>query len=185
MDRPSVIKATIVPPARVLADYAECPIFDQWGETVIESSTERRAEDARLLRESLGLLAPVAPQLVTAFYDQLFAEHPDVRSMFPEEMDPQCERLLAAIVALATHYDEPEQLIPALTTMGRNHARYRAELVHYAAVGEALMTVLRRFAGQAWNAQYEGAWLRAYTFAAGTMMAASALAPRAEEPLAA
>ncbi|GAA5188563.1 hypothetical protein GCM10023322_39520 [Rugosimonospora acidiphila] len=140
-------------------------------------STTRRAEDARLLRESLNLLAPVAHQLVAAFYDQLFATNPAVRPMFPDSMDLQRERLLNALVALATHYDEPDQLVPALTAMGRNHVRYRAELPHYAAVGEALMVVLRRYAGESWNDEYESAWRRAYTFAAGTMLAASALAP--------
>jgi methyl-accepting chemotaxis protein len=145
----------------------------------------RRGADARLLRESLDLLAPVAPAVVAAFYEQLFADNPTVRSMFPEVMDLQRERLLGAIVALAGHYDEPEQLVPALTALGRNHVRYETELVHYAAVGEALLAVLRRFAGEAWSADYEGAWRRAYTFAAGTMMVASALAPRAPESLAA
>jgi methyl-accepting chemotaxis protein len=155
------------------------------GHAVTEPTPSRRTEDAQLLRESLDLLAPVAPAVVAAFYDQLFADNPAVRSMFPEVMDLQRERLLGAIVALVTHYDEPERLVPALTSMGRRHVQHRTELAHYAAVGEALMTVLCRFAGEAWTAEYEGAWRRAYTFAAGTMMAASALASRTQEPLAA
>jgi methyl-accepting chemotaxis protein len=130
----------------------------------------RRLEDHRLLSESLGLLAPVAHDVVAAFYEQLFIEYPQVRSMFPASMEPQQDKLLKAIIALVTHYDRPDQLTPALTALGRNHLRYGAELGHYAAVGGTLMSVLRRYAGDAWNAEYEGAWQRAYTWAAGTMM---------------
>jgi methyl-accepting chemotaxis protein len=152
---------------------------------VADNATARRVEDARLLRESLDLVAPVAPELIAAFYDQLFADNPAVRTLFPAVMDQQRERLLKAVIALVTHYDQPEVLIPALTSMGRNHVRYGAQLPHYAAVGTALLEVLRRFAGTAWNPDYEGAWQRAYTFAAGTMLAASALAPVPEQELAA
>ncbi len=133
----------------------------------------RRAEDHRLLTESLGLVAPVAHELVAAFYRQLFTEYPQVRTMFPANMEPQREKLLKAIIALVTHYNRPDQLVPALSALGRNHVGYGAQLAHYAAVGSTLMSVLRRFAADAWNAEYEGAWQRAYTFAAGTMMTAA------------
>ena len=150
-----------------------------------DTTANRRSEDARLLSESLNLIAPVAPELIAAFYDQLFTDYPSVRPMFPPVMDLQRDRLLKAVIALVTHYDNPDALVPALTTMGRNHVRYGAQLDHYAAVGGVLMATLRKFAGDAWNAEYEGAWQRAYTFAAGTMMAAAAHAETTPETLAA
>ena len=78
----------------------------------------QRTEDARMLRESLALVAPVAEQLIASFYERLFAEYPQVRSMFPANMDMQREKLLKAVIALVTHYDTPEALLPALSTMG-------------------------------------------------------------------
>jgi methyl-accepting chemotaxis protein len=139
-----------------------------------------RTEDHRLLQESLALVAPRADELVASFYDQLFAEHPTVRSLFPPVMDQQREKLLKAIIALVTHYDQPDQLMPALTSMGRNHVRYGAEMGHYAAVGKILLETLSRFAGDAWTPEVEGAWTRMYTFAAGAMMQ-GAEAAKAEE----
>jgi methyl-accepting chemotaxis protein len=133
----------------------------------------QRIHDHRLLQESLGLVAPVADELVRAFYDQLFHDYPQVRPMFPAVMDLQRERLLKAIIALVTHYDRPEQLMPALTAMGRNHTGYGVRLEHYSAVGATLLATLSTFAGSAWTPEVEGAWTRAYTFAAGAMMNAS------------
>lgn len=131
-----------------------------------------RLQDHRLLQESLGLVAPVAGDLVAAFYDRLFEDYPQVRPMFPAVMDLQRERLLKAIIALVTHYDHPEQLMPALTAMGRNHVGYGAQPAHFDAVGATLLATLAAFAGPAWSPEYEGAWTRAYTFAAGTMIRA-------------
>jgi methyl-accepting chemotaxis protein len=142
----------------------------------------RRVEDHRLLTESLGLITPVAHDVVAAFYQQLFLDYPQVRALFPANLQPQREKLLSAIIALVTHYDRPDQLTTALTSLGRNHIRYGTQLSHYAAVGETLMTVLRRFAGAAWNDEYEGAWQRAYTFAAGTMMMAAVQAAEVTTP---
>jgi hemoglobin-like flavoprotein len=144
----------------------------------LDSST--RIEDHKLLQASLALVAPRADELVASFYDQLFTEHPTVRSLFPAVMDLQREKLLKALIALVTHYDTPEQLMPALTTMGRNHVRYGAEIEHYGAVGSILLATLSRFAGDAWTPELEGAWTRAYTFAAGAMMQ-GAEAAKAEE----
>ncbi len=130
-------------------------------------------EDHRLLNESLGLVAPQSSELIAAFYDKLFADYPGVREMFPADMDPQREKLLKAIIALVTNYDRPDQLGPALTSMGRNHSRYGAQPAHFDAVGATLLATLRSFAGEAWTPEYEGAWTRAYTAAAGAMMAAA------------
>jgi len=142
----------------------------------------RRVEDHRLLSASLELIAPVAHDVVAAFYQQLFLDYPQVRGLFPTNMQPQREKLLSAIIALVTHYDRPDRLRPALASLGRKHIRYGTQLSHYAAVGETLLTVLRRFAGTAWNDEYEGAWQRAYTFAAGTMMMAAVEAAELTTP---
>lgn len=139
--------------------------------------SSRRLADHRLLTESLGHVAAVADDLVAAFYRQLFADYPEMRRMFPAlfpaDLQPQREKLLKAIVALVTSYDRPDQLMPFLTTLGREHVGHGVELSHYAAVGSTLMSVLPRFVGDAWNEEYEGAWQRAYTFAAGAMIMAS------------
>jgi methyl-accepting chemotaxis protein len=137
-------------------------------------SADTRKEDARLVQASLGLIAPVADQLIADFYDRLFADYPQVRSMFPAVMDAQREKLLKAVIALVTHYDQPESLTPALTAMGRNHVRYGAQVEHYAAVGQTLLTTLEKYAGDAWTPELAAAWERVYTFAAGTMMQAAA-----------
>jgi len=133
-----------------------------------------RGDDARILQESLALVEGQAPQLIAEFYDRLFAEHPDVRPLFPDDdhMPGQRDKLLTAIIALVTHYDQPDTLQPALTAMGVRHVGYGARLEHYTAVGQVLLAALRVVAGPAWTPGYERVWRRAYDYAAGTMIAA-------------
>jgi methyl-accepting chemotaxis protein len=130
----------------------------------------RQPTDAQLLKVSLDVVAPRADQLIASFYDRLFAAHPEVRPMFPAIMDTQHERLLKAVIALVTHYENPDALLPALTAMGARHAGYGVQLEHYGAVAEALLATLREYAGDAWTPEIEAAWTNAYTFAAGAMV---------------
>jgi len=136
----------------------------------------RQVSDQHLLAESLGLLAPAAREIVAAFYERLFVEQPRLRPMFTAELDGQHEALLRAVTAIVTHYDRPEQLVPALTAMGRRHQEYGVRIDHYSVVGLTLLATLRQFAGPDWNDEFEGAWLRAYTFVAGVMLQAGAMA---------
>jgi methyl-accepting chemotaxis protein len=135
----------------------------------IQTETSRPT-DAQLLQASLAVVAPRAPELIASFYDRLFTAHPEVRHMFPAAMDAQHEKLLKAVVALVTHYENPDTLLPVLGPMGARHEGYGVQVEHYAAVAEALLATLNEFAGDAWTPEIEGAWTRAYTFAAGAMI---------------
>jgi hemoglobin-like flavoprotein len=125
--------------------------------------------DYELLNESLGLVAPVADQLIASFYDRVFTEHPQVRAMFPADMTQQRENLLKAVVALVTNYDHREDLVPYLEALGGRHVRYGVVPEHYGIIGQALLASLAHIAGEHWTDEYEGAWARAYTFAAEVM----------------
>jgi methyl-accepting chemotaxis protein len=134
------------------------------------------SEDQHLLQESLDLVAPVADELIAAFHDRLFTVHPELRPIFPPVLDRYRDRLVAAILALVSRYDRPQLLLPELGALGRRYDRYGLGSAQYAAIGSMLIGTLRDFAGPGWTPAHHGAWVRAYTFAAGCMMQAGALA---------
>jgi methyl-accepting chemotaxis protein len=126
--------------------------------------------DYELLNESFGLVSPVADQLTRSLYDRIFTEYPQIRPMFPAEMKQQREQLLRVLVALVTNYDHREDLVPYLESLGNRHVRYGVVPEHYGIVGTALLSSLAEVAGKHWTDEYEGAWARAYTFAAEVML---------------
>lgn len=142
------------------------------------ADTTRPSEDQRLLTESLELLAPVADALTVAFDERLSTGDPRVRALFGDGF-------VEAMLALAAGYDHARALVPEFAAMGRRHERYGIRVDEYATVGAVLIGTLRDFAGTAWTPAYQGAWTRAYTFAAGTMMRAAARADEEEQQLAA
>ena len=140
-----------------------------------EETSSSHEADAKLLTASLEVVADRANELIASFYDRLFNEYPAVRPMFPANMDAQHDKLLGAIVALVTNYENPEALRPTLEALGAKHDSWGVKPEHYTAVAGCLLATLREFAGDAFTPEVEGAWVRAYTFAAGTMMQGAAV----------
>jgi methyl-accepting chemotaxis protein len=136
----------------------------------------RHGRDTVLLLQSLQLLRPCADQLVRDFYKDLFQQHPRIRRMFPENVNPQHEKLFNALFGLAGAYAQPETLLPALRNMGRRHAQYGVQLADYHVFSTIFLAALGRTAGGAFTPEMRGAWERAFTFAAGAMMQAGAVA---------
>ena len=129
--------------------------------------------DSQLLKESLAELEPVADQMVSYFYARLFVEHPPLRSMFPLVMDSQRDRLFRALINVVQGIDHPEQLIPFLAQLGRDHRKYGVIASHYDAIGHCLVAAVREYSNGHWTADTERIWFQAYSIAAKAMIDAA------------
>ncbi|WP_069169562.1 globin domain-containing protein [Streptomyces griseus] len=127
-----------------------------------------------LVRTSLSVVAPQATEMTVYFYAILFARYPDVRGLFPENMDVQRDRLLRGLLRIIDLVDDVDNLVRFCSRLGRDHRKFGALEAHYPAVGECLVASLTRFAGSAWNHEVAAAWTRAYTVAAQVMIDAAA-----------
>ncbi|WTW98025.1 FAD-binding oxidoreductase [Streptomycetaceae bacterium NBC_01309] len=138
--------------------------------------------DPRVLRHSFAIVERRADRMAKYFYAHLFREHPGVRSLFPDDMADQRDRLFGALTAAVAHVDEPDVLVPFLRGLGADHRRFGAVAAHYPAVGDSLVATIRFFSGDAWSAEIEGAWKAAYQVIAGVMTEAARQAEAAGEP---
>ncbi|GHJ47403.1 hypothetical protein Cs7R123_47450 [Catellatospora sp. TT07R-123] len=129
--------------------------------------------DQRLIDASLRLVAPVALDLVRTFYSRLFSGHPHLRQLFPQRMEAQPERLVAALVALAGADGASPELVATLENLGRDHRKFGIQPVHFSAVGQVLLATFADYAGAAWTTEVERAWLRRYEAAANIMIDAA------------
>lgn len=141
-----------------------------------------------LLRESIDLVGPIADDIVRDFYTKLLAAAPDLAQLFPpdlldaDETDHQRDKLLAALVALATEYEprdveRMQRLAVKLEAFGRHHAAFDrpdgstrgATMYEYGVVGNLLLACLAEAAGHAWTIAHSHAWLTVYEWAADVM----------------
>ncbi|MCA9311260.1 MAG: hypothetical protein KDA21_08650 [Phycisphaerales bacterium] len=122
------------------------------------------------IQSSFDYLAPRADELVERFYATLFATHPEVRSMFPADMNDQRQKLKASIALVVRNVARFEELTPALEQMGARHADYGVLPAHYPIVRDTLLGVMAEMAGDVWTAQLTEDWSAALNAVAGVMI---------------
>jgi NAD(P)H-flavin reductase len=69
--------------------------------------------------------------------------------------------------------DRPDELVPFLQQLGRDHRKFGVLAEHYDAVGAALLSAMGEFAGTAWTPLVEKAWTDAYGIVSSAMRAAT------------
>jgi NAD(P)H-flavin reductase/hemoglobin-like flavoprotein len=126
---------------------------------------------ARLLKESWTLVEEQQDKLASYFYARMFLSNPQLRDLFPVQMDVQRARLLGAIVSAVQCLDDPERFDEYLRSLGRDHRKFHVSNEHYDLVGAALIEALRTFAGAEWSIDYDQAWSDAYAVIATKMIA--------------
>ena len=126
-----------------------------------------------LLRASVAVVGPQAQEMTVYFYAILFTRYPQVRELFPQNMDVQRDRLLQGLLRIVDLVDDPDNLVRFCSRLGRDHRKFGALSGHYPAVGECLLSALARFAGPAWDAELAEVWTRAYGLVAQVMSQAA------------
>jgi NAD(P)H-flavin reductase/hemoglobin-like flavoprotein len=129
---------------------------------------------SRLLKESWTLVEEQQDKVAGYFYARMFLTNPQLRDLFPIQMDVQRARLLGAIVTAVQTIEDPERFEEYLRGLGRDHRKFHVAPEHYDIVREALLESLRIFAGQEWNIEYDQAWRDAYDVIARKMLAGAA-----------
>jgi hemoglobin-like flavoprotein len=143
-------------------------------------------EYKQAIRRSWRLLAPLGETVSDLFYRRLFELRPDLRSLFPADMDAQKKKLLAMLVFTVKSLDWPieewgqeidpeEDLFLIILALGRRHRNlYNVEDEHYGPVGEALVWTLEQGLGQVFEGTTKTAWIKVYGILSTTMKIASA-----------
>jgi NAD(P)H-flavin reductase/hemoglobin-like flavoprotein len=128
----------------------------------------------RMVRESWARIEARQDEVAQFFYGMLFTLNPAAREMFPINMEVQRSRLMRAIVHLVQMIDRPDELMPFLRQLGRDHRKFGVVSSQYEAVGTALLASIKRHSGTAWTPAVERAWAEAYTVMARAMLESAA-----------
>ncbi|MGW0083549.1 globin domain-containing protein [Streptomyces sp. NPDC003393] len=138
--------------------------------------------DSQALRDSFALVGKSGDEVPRYFYSYLFLIAPEVRPMFPVSMGLQRDRLVAALGRIVADADNPDQLVPYVQQLGRDHRKFQVVAQHYEAVGQALLATLAYFLGEAWTPELQRGWTEAYTLVARTMVEAADADSRVNPP---
>jgi NAD(P)H-flavin reductase/hemoglobin-like flavoprotein len=132
------------------------------------------AVHASLVKESFAHIEPLADKATAYFYGRLFAEHPELRALFPLAMDRQRDLFFRALAAIVWSMDCPEGLTASLQQLGRDHRRFGVQARHYPEFTGALLATIREFAGPGWTEETGAAWEATLRIVTQTMTEAAA-----------
>lgn len=127
-------------------------------------------ETIERIESSFALLAPRAEELTALFYTKLFAAHPGVRPLFPDDMTEQGKKLAQALGAVVAHVRHLDKAVPMLKDLGARHVDYGTEPAHYGAVRDCLLVAMEELAGEVWNPTLKDDWTLALNTVAEVML---------------
>ncbi len=131
------------------------------------------AKQGQLVQASFDQVAPVADQVAVRFYTRLFQLDPALRSLFPDEMAQQRDKLMRTLAVAVCGLNQPEALMPILQSLAVRHAGYGVRRDHYATVGAALLGALAETLGQGFSDELREAWVVVYSTLSGAMIEAT------------
>lgn len=123
------------------------------------------------VRWSINQLPSDNARLLTdVFYEELFALAPLARAMFAEDMDPQKDRLLGALLAAAHGMDRASGFEPHLRRWGVIHRREHGVTDDlYVYVGQALIRTVTRLLSNN-DSMIQSSWVAVYQWMAAVMI---------------
>jgi hemoglobin-like flavoprotein len=136
-------------------------------------------EEIQTVQADWQRVVPIASTAATLFYARLFELDPALRPLFPADLTDQKGKLLRMLGTAVAGLTNLGALVPAVQDLGRRHAGYGVLPAHYATVGSALLSTLKKGIGADFDAAHEAAWTKVYGVLAETMQTAAAAMPKA------
>jgi hemoglobin-like flavoprotein len=124
-----------------------------------------------LIKESFGMVAPIADQAATIFYARLFELDPSLQPLFAHtDMAAQRKNLMQTLAVVVKSIDKLDTIVPAVQALGARHAGYGVTPQMFGTVGQALIDTLGVGLGDAFTSECRDAWLAAYGILSSVMI---------------
>jgi hemoglobin-like flavoprotein len=123
------------------------------------------------VQRSFRDVVPVAEAVGTLFYARLFKRYPELRPLFPADMDAQAKKLVQILAVAVNGLHRLDAIKPAIEDLARRHLAYGVVDAHYPMVGDTLLWTLEQALGAAFTPPVRAAWSEAYRVIGDIMIA--------------
>jgi hemoglobin-like flavoprotein len=138
-------------------------------------------EQKQLVQSSWEKVLPISESTATLFYGRLFQLDPSTRPLFTHtNMPDQRQNLMRAIGTVVNGLNTLDQLILAVSNLGRRHLAYGVRDEQYSSFGRALIWTLEHALGAGFTPEVKEAWTTVYDILADTLKKATARTEAAE-----
>lgn len=112
-----------------------------------------------LVQSTFEIIAPRADVFAAAFYQRLFALHPEIESLFARtDMTTMRLMLMRMISVTVRGLHNLPGILPELRSLGARHSRYRVRAEHFDFAEDALLHALKMQLGEAFRPEVQQGW---------------------------
>lgn len=118
-----------------------------------------------IVKSTAPILKERGVEITTKFYEILFKNNPEVKTLFSEEKQKsgaQPKALAMSILAAAQNIDNLEAILPTVQKIGEVHVNAKVIPEQYPIVGKNLLIAFKEVLGDAINDEVLDAWAKAY-----------------------
>ncbi|HEX6846453.1 MAG TPA: globin domain-containing protein [Chitinophagaceae bacterium] len=131
-------------------------------------------KEIELIKKSWAIVRMINPSIIgDVFYSKLFYDNPELRKMFPKNMEGQYKKIIDMFSIIVARIENFDGLKGDIIDMAKRHEGYGVKPHHYNLVGKALLWTLQKGLGNEWNDEVRSAWINCYAVLSGTMISAS------------
>lgn len=128
-----------------------------------------------LIKKSWNTVRKINPATIgDVFYTKLFYDNPELRKMFPQNLEAQYSKLIDMLNIIIARLEKLDELKGEIINMAKRHVDYGVKPEHYSLVGTALLWTLQKALAKEWTDDVKSAWINCYAVLSGTMIAATA-----------
>ncbi len=162
---PAVFAAAV---PRVFAHAEGSARFDQ---SATRPGIPDASFDRRLVRQLLAHLSADSDLAMEYFYARLFADHPELRGLFPYTMTQTRFAVFGMLARLVENLDDEDATRATLDQLARDHRKFGVKDKHYRPFFDALFAMADHLGGAVWTAEMAVAWRSALDYFAAVMNA--------------
>ena len=130
--------------------------------------------DIALIKKSWIDVRKIKPEILgDVFYTKLFYDNPELRKMFPQEMEEQNKKLIDMLNIIIERLENLNELKGEIIAVAKRHVDYGVKTEHYNMVGAALLWTLQKALGKDWTEELKTAWINCYNVLSVTMITAA------------
>ena len=122
-----------------------------------------------LIKQSFELIRANSSKVGKNFYQTLFAEHPDTKHLFKNNIGEQEKKLIEMLAVAVANIDDLSPVVTAVKDLGKRHIVYGVKAEHYDMVGSVLIKTFKQELKENFDTETEEAWKTLYGIVADTM----------------
>ena len=130
-----------------------------------------KAEQLKLVLQSLTAIQPLADKITKDFYQHLFETEPATRELFKGDMDRQGAMFMTTLSLAVNGLSSIEDIQPAVWALGDRHFGYGVKPEYVPPFRESFIWALERHLGDKFTPELKSAWTEAFDALSAAMMA--------------